>query len=420
MLDYEQAKTQGFCVKNQITSDISSIIKYRLNSKQPHLITLMVLSAFASMGAILMMPALPEIAQHFHIRMSTTQLAVTCFLLGYAMGQLIYGPLANRYGRKNAVFVGIIIATIGSIFSILSTPFESFHLLVLGRFLEASGSSAGLAVSIAMINDYYFEKQARRITGLLMLAFSIIPGFAIAIGGALVQFLNWQFCFYFLLAYGLLLIYPTYCLPETNINPDLNALEYHHLFRNYKTQFKIKKLVGFASIFGFSGGCVYVFGAEGPLIGIHLLHISPAIYGLLALMPYIGTFAGSLIAVRLSNMNALLLIKIAFMIEFVASLIMFILFYYHSVSLFTLLIPMGLFCIGHPIIAATALSLSLQQTTDKSNGSAVVNFVSLFMSVVMTFALSIIHTKNALVMPFLFLFALLLMTITFWWTTKRT
>src|SRR3990167_8580547 len=178
---------------------------YRLDVKKPHLLTLMFLSAFASMGAVLMMPALPEIASHFGIHTSTAQLAVTYFLLGYAVGQLIYGPLANRYGRKYAIYVGIVIATLGSIFSILSSPLNSFHLLVLGRFLEAAGSSAGLAVSVAMINDYYFEEDARRILGLLMLAFAIIPGIAIAIGGALVQFINWEACFYYLLIYGLLL-----------------------------------------------------------------------------------------------------------------------------------------------------------------------------------------------------------------------
>lgn len=392
---------------------------YRLCGKRPHLITLMLLSAFASMGAILMMPALPEIASHFHIRMSTTQLAVTCFLLGYSIGQLIYGPLANRFGRKNAIYAGIVIATIGSIFSILSSPLDSFHLLILGRFLEAIGSSAGLAVSVAMINDYYFEEQARRILGLLMLAFAIIPGVAIAIGGALVQFINWEACFYYLLLYGLLLIYPTHRLPETNIKPDFFALNYRHLFPNYWHQFNIKKLMGFSLICGFSGGCVYVFGAEGPFIGIHILHIQPAVYGMLALMPYIGTFCGSVIVIRLSKLNAHSVLKIAFLFEIVATLIMLILFLYHVVSLPALLIPMAIFCIGQPIISATGISLATQQTTDKSNGSAVVNFIMLFVSVVMTLMLGIIHTESALIMPVIFLIALLCMAITFLWAVSK-
>ena len=392
---------------------------YRLNVKKPHLLTLMFLSAFASMGAVLMMPALPEMSAHFGIHTSTTQLAVTCFLLGWAIGQLIYGPLANRYGRKKAIYIGIVIATLGSIFSIISSPLESFRLMVFGRFLEATGASAGLAVSIAMINDFYFEIDARRIMGLLMFAFAIIPGIAVAIGGALVQFLHWQSCFYFLLFYGLILIYPAHRLPETNTTPDINALKLHHVFHNYCKHFQIKKLMGFSLIAGFSIACVYVFGAEGPFIGIHLLHIQPAIYGILALTPYFGSLLGSLIVVRLSKINPLLVIKIAFCFEITASIIMFILFSFHLISLTTMLIPMGIFCIGHPIIGATTISLSMQQTNDKSNGSAIINFTSMCIPVSMTLLLSIIHSQDAVVMPLIFLISLILMTCTFFWCTRE-
>lgn len=391
---------------------------YRLDVKKPHLLTLMFLSAFASMGAILMMPALPEISTHFGIQTSTTQLAVTFFLLGYAIGQLIYGPLANRFGRKKAIHVGIVIATIGSIFSIISSSLDSFHLLVWGRFFEAVGSSAGLAVSVAMINDFYFEADARRIMGLLMFAFAIIPGLAIAIGGTLVQFFHWQSCFYFLLLYGLMLIIPTTLLPETNLIPDTHAFEYKNLFHNYWKHFKIKKLMGFSAIAGFSGACVYVFGAEGPFIGIHLLQVPPAIYGILALTPYFGTLVGSMIAVRLSKQNPLFVIKLAFGFELTASIIMFLLFLFHLISLPTMLIPMGLFCIGHPIIGATTISLSMQQTDDKSNGSAIINFISICVPVLMTLLLTAIHSQHAIVLPIIFLIGMVLMASCFCWTNR--
>ena len=102
---------------------------YKLDTKEPHIIALIVLSAFASMGALVMTPALPQISKYFAISIQQTQLTVTSFLFGYAVGQLIYGPIANRFGRKKALYIGIVIATIGSLFSILSSPTESFHLL---------------------------------------------------------------------------------------------------------------------------------------------------------------------------------------------------------------------------------------------------------------------------------------------------
>src|SRR5579862_7081688 len=113
--------------------------QHRLNQKEPHILILIIMSSFASMGAIIFAPALPEIAQYFHISQGHSQLTITLFLLGYAVGQLIYGPLANRLGRKPAFYIGIVIATIGSVVSIVSEPLHSFGFLIFGRMLEALG-----------------------------------------------------------------------------------------------------------------------------------------------------------------------------------------------------------------------------------------------------------------------------------------
>ena len=250
---------------------------FRLAGKEPQLISLMLLSAFAVMGAIIMTPALPQISYHFNTSVGYTQLVVTVFLLGYSLGQLLYGPLANRYGRKPALYFGIVIASLGSIFSILSSPTDSFLLLILGRFLESIGASGGLAVSFTIINDYYYENEARRITAALMLAFAIIPGIAIAMGGFLVQYFDWRACFYFLLGYGFLLFYFARQLPETLLEKDVRAMRMSHVLSGYRNKLLNQKLVGFAMISGISSGCIYVFGAEGPFIGIHYLKVSPAL-----------------------------------------------------------------------------------------------------------------------------------------------
>lgn len=385
----------------------------RLSGKEPPILSLTLLSAFAVMGAILMTPALPAIAQYFNISVGSTQLTVTTFLLGYALGQLIYGPIANRLGRKPAFYIGIAIATLGSVFSILASPVESFHLLIVGRLLEALGSSAGLVVCFTLINDFYYPKEARHVTGLMMVAFAIVPGIAIAIGGILTQYVNWQACFYFLLLYGLLLIYPAISLPETMSQRDPHALHYQYLFKNYGKMLLNKKLVGYSLCSGFSSGCIYVFGADGPFIGIHLLHIAPATYGLLGLTPFIGTLLGCLINIRLTRVDTKPMLKIAFFLELIAALIMLSSFIFHLITLTTLLLPMGLLCIGHAILTSTALSLAMTQTEDRANGSAIMNFVAMSMPVLMTFLLGILHTSAAWIMPFIFLIALGLMLIVY-------
>jgi Bcr/CflA subfamily drug resistance transporter len=393
-------------------------VNHRLHGKEPHIVGLTLLSGFAAMGAILMTPALPVIAQYFKISVALTQLTVTSFLLGYALGQLIYGPIANRLGRKPAFYIGIAIATLGSLFSILASPIESFHLLIIGRLLEALGSSAGLVVCFTLINDFYYPKEARRVTGMMMVAFAIVPGVAIAIGGLLTQYLSWQACFYFLLFYGLVLIYPAIRMPETMSQADPHAFHYQHIFKKYGEIFLNKKLVGYALCSGFSSACIYVFGAEGPFIGIHLLHIAPATYGLLGLTPFIGTLIGCLINIRFTHIDSMHMLKLAFFLELIAALIMLFSFIFHFISLTTLLLPMGLLCMGHPILSGTALSLAMTQTEDRSNGSAVANFVAMSMPVVMTLLLGALHASAAWGLPLIFLIALGLMLNVYIWLLK--
>ena len=214
------------------------------------------------------------------------------------------------------------------------------------------------------------------------------------------------------------MLYPAYLLPETLIKKDFSALRRHDIFQNYKEKFLNKKLIAFAFIAGFSSACVYVFGAEGPFIGIHILHVKPAVYGLLGFRDYIGILVGSFIVVRLSKFDPIFVLKIAFMIESIAALIMFFLFIAHIITLYTLLIPMGILCIGNPIMGATAASLSMRQSSDKSNASAVMNFSSISMPVLMTFLLSAFHTKTGEMMPVIFLMALGFMVCVYRWMVK--
>lgn len=391
----------------------------RLDTKEPHVISMMLLSAFAIMGALVMTPSLPKMSIFFGTSVGVTQLTVTCFLLGYALGQLIYGPIANRYGRKPALYVGIIIATIGSLFSILASPIESFNLLIVGRFLEALGASAGLVVSITIINDFYTPVGVRRIMGWIMLAFSVVPGVAIFLGGFIAQYLGWQACFYFLLIYGLLLAIPIWRLPETIEQHDPCALNRRYLISKYINVFKNKRLVAFGCISGFSSGCLYIYGAQGPFIGIHLLGFQAAFYGTLALTPYFGTLIGSLLSVRLSHINHIRILGFGYLCEIIASIIMLACFSLGFVSLWSLILPMALFCLGHSFVISIAYSSAMQDETDKANGSAVLGFTNMAIPVLLTLSMGLLHSSSPTLMPILLLTSMILMFVVYFFFARK-
>lgn len=393
---------------------------HRLDQKEPHILILVVMSSFASMGAVIFSPALPEIARYFDISEGHSQLTITLFLLGYAVGQLIYGPLANRYGRKPAIYTGIAISTVGSLISIGSEPLHSVTALIIGRMLEALGSSAGLAISFTIIGDYYYPAQARRIVAYLMLAFAIVPGIATLVGGVLVTNFHWVSCFYFLLIYGLVLIYPAMHLEETAqvLQPD--ALHLNRLIHNYGTALRNRLLITTTFFFGLSGVCVYIYIASSPFIAINYLKQSPQYYGLIGLIPYLGTASGSMVSARLTSLfSATALMRMGLFIIFFAAIFLGLLFYLGVINLTILIVCGFILMFGNCLIVGSGASIATAKLEDKANASAIMNFVNVGMVMLGTFVLSVVPGSPMVKLPVMFLLTVVLMSILWLWLVDK-
>ncbi len=392
--------------------NIKPIHQHRLNQKEPHILILIVMSSFASMGAIIFAPALPEIAQYFHISQGHSQLTITLFLLGYAIGQLIYGPLANRFGRKPAFFIGIAIATLGSLISIGSEPLHSFTALIIGRMLEALGSSAGLAISFTIIGDHYYPEQARRIVAYLMLAFAIVPGIATFIGGVLVTHFHWISCFYFLLIYGLLLIIPAARLAETAKELKANALHFGQIIHNYSVAIKNKQLINTTLFFGLSGVCVYLYVASSPFIAITYLQLSPQSYGLVGLIPFLGTALGSIVSAPLSSiLSAKSLMRAGLIINAISALLLALFFYLGAINLTILILCGFILMFGNCLVVGSGASIATATAEDKANASAMMNFINVGMVMLGTCILAFLPGSPIVKLPVMFLLTIILMCI---------
>src|SRR5579862_3156828 len=191
--------------------------------REPSYFTLLLMISFASVNAVLFTPALPEIANYFSISTSNVQLTVTWFLVGYALGQLIYGPIANRYGRKPALYAGIMLQILSSFLCILSGLMHEYFILILGRFLLAIGSGVGLKMTFTLVNEIYEPKIASQKISYLMLSFAMTPGLAVALGGYLTDHYGWMSCFYPGISYGILLLILILRLPETQTKLNYDA-----------------------------------------------------------------------------------------------------------------------------------------------------------------------------------------------------
>lgn len=347
---------------------------------QPQLsfITMLLMISFASVNAVLFTPALPAIENFFAISTALAQQTITWFLIGYALAQLVYGPLANRFGRKPALFFGIILQIVSSFICIFSGITHDYTILILGRFLLALGSGVGLKMTFTLINESYDPLIASRKISYLLVAFAITPGLGVMLGGFLNTYLGWQSTFYAGAIYGIILLFLTMKITETKKILDLNALKLKHLLKAYASQFQNMKIISGGMLMGGSTCFVYVFAALAPFIAINMLNMSSAAYGTANLLPPIGLVLGSIFSAYLSNKYPLtFIIRLGIYITLAGSGMMLLFVLMKLSVLLILFIPMMLCYFGLPLILANASTIAMNHVSDKAHASAVINFVNM-------------------------------------------
>lgn len=357
--------------------------------------TLLLLISFASVNAVLFTPALPDIVHFFSISEDSVQLTISWFLIGYALGQLIYGPLANRFGRKPALYLGIGLQIISSLLCVLAGAKHEFWLLVVARFLLALGSGVGLKMTFTLVNECSEPKRASQIISYLMLAFAITPGLGIALGGLLTTYWGWSSCFYAGAVYGILLFLLVTRLPETHKQIDLNALKPSHLLREYGVQFKNNQLIMGGLLMGCTTCFVYLFAAEAPFIAIDLFGMSPVAYGIANCLPPIGLILGSLVNARLIAKNYSLntLIKSGVLIASMGVGIMFAAVLRNFSVLPTLFFPIIIIYFGLALIMANASAIAMSRVLDKAHGSALMSFINMGLTTLVVLSLGLFPLK---------------------------
>lgn len=369
---------------NPILQEVVDIIHYRrskpLQNRKPGLIffTLLLLISFASVNAVLFTPALPDIATYFSVSSSTAQHTMTWFLVGYAVGQLIYGPLANRFGRKPALYAGIILQIVSSLICVLSAELHHYAILVLGRLLLALGSGVGLQMTFTLVSECYTPEIASRKISYLMLAFAITPGLAIALGGYLNTHFGWVSCFYASAAYGVLLLLLVRLFPHYQQSLNYNALKFQHLLHTYRIQFKNPQLVRHALLMGCSASFVYVFSALGPFIAIDFFALSSKAYGYANILPPIGLALGSLLSAKLMNDYQLnVIMRVGIVICCLGTLLMAITLLSQTAVLIFLFTSMVIIYFGIAFVMGNASAIAMRDATDKANGSAIMSFINM-------------------------------------------
>ncbi len=365
--------------------------------KEISFLTLLLMISFASVNAVLFTPALPNIVIFFDIAERTAELTITIFLIAYAFGQLIYGPLANRFGRKPALYTGIGMQLFGSLLCVLSGVIHEYWLLVAGRLLLGLGAGAGFKLAFTLVHECYTPKIASKKLSYLTLSFAITPGLAMTLGGILTAHYGWISCFYAGAIYGLILLIFSFGLPETKTSVDIHALKFRQMFVEYSKQLKNTTLVMGGMLMGTGTSVVYVFAALAPFLAINIFGMKSAEYGLANILPSIGMALGGILSAKSAeNIPLQRTIQKGILVMCIGAICMCITMLLHLPVIFSLFLPATLIYFGISFIIANASSIAMSRTIDKAHGAAVMSFINLGLATLTVLCLGFFHVRTIL------------------------
>ena len=259
---------------------------------------LVALTACGTMGMHVIIPALPATARALDMSISTTQLTITLYLIGLACGQLCYGPVSDRFGRRPVLLAGLSVFTIAGI-AVACAP--NAPVLIGARILQAIGGCAGLVLGRAAVRDSAGPDKAAGQLAMLTLVMSAVPALAPAIGGYITAFIHWRASYVLLVVMGGLTLAVTFLiLPETNQTKS-GGSSARSLLSGYAMLFRSRAFLGFAAGGACSTTSFYAFMSASPFIFENVLHRPTQEVGLYYILLMGGVGAGSFGANRLAR-----------------------------------------------------------------------------------------------------------------------
>lgn len=267
-------------------------------SKAP-LAIMLLLIAMTSVGPLslnIIIPSTPNLAASLNTNAATAQLTVSLYLLALASGQLLMGPLADRFGRRPVLLAGLTLAVVACIAGALAT---SISQLVIARMAQAIGTATGVVVSRTIVRDLFDRERAASVLGLVSTAMVVAPMIAPLIGGLLDTHLHWRAIFVVMGVFVLTVVsWAAIALPETR---PVQTAAGPGFFANLKSLGRSATFFGYVLTGAFGTAGHYTFLGGGPHAVVTIMGRTSAEYGLWFILAAVGYMAGNFTVSRLTT-----------------------------------------------------------------------------------------------------------------------
>ena len=278
------------------------MIKTELSKKQ-YFKLILILGSLTALGPFsidMYLPGFSGIAKDLNTTVANVSMTLSSYFIGISAGQLLYGPLLDRFGRKKPLFIGLLIYILASLGCVFVTDIDTFIGL---RFIQAVGSCAATLASVSMVRDLFPVKDIPKVFSLLMLVVGLSPMLAPTIGGYVTAYYGWNTVFLILMCMGIvILVASQFFLPNTYMPDTSISLKPRPIITSFISILKEPQFYtyAFAGAIAFSGLFTYV--AASPIVFIDVYKVDGKTYG------WIFAFM-SLSFISASQVNSLLLRK---------------------------------------------------------------------------------------------------------------
>jgi DHA1 family bicyclomycin/chloramphenicol resistance-like MFS transporter len=339
------------------------------------IICLGLVAALAPLSIDMYLPSFPAIGKEFGASAAQIQLTLSGYMIGFTLGQLGYGPLSDRFGRKYVLLSGI---SIYVVMTLLCATANDTETLTIYRFFQAIGGGAGTVLSRAIIRDRYDGTQMAKVMSLMLTIILFAPMIAPVIGGYVLIWFGWRAIFWTLAVCGVLAICVVLFGIKESLPPERRSKPgFRPLLRGYAAVLTHREAIGYILTGGITFGALFAFLSGAPFVFIEFYGVAPQHLGYIFTLNVLGVMAGGWLNSKLVMTEGVFqMLTVGVWLLFAGAVVLFVLIATDVWGMWGVILGIVFFTLPLNLINANAAAGALEFFPDNAGtASAVVGAV---------------------------------------------
>lgn len=344
------------------------------------------------------LPGFPRIATDLNTTIDKVQLSLTGYLIGICIGQVLYGPLLDRFGRKTPLYAGLVIYILASIGCALTSSVEA---LIVMRFFQAIGGCVGLVSSQALVSDLFTKDKRAEVFSMITLVIAVSPMIAPTVGGYVTSAFGWNWVFIILAGIVLLIIAAIYFFLPAGKSPDPTvSLKPQAVIGSFLTVLRQPQFLIYTMAGGLATAAPFAYIAGSSDVFMNIYKVSEQQYGwIFAFLAFAMIGSTQLNHFLLKKYNSEQIIKTTLMYQSVVGTLLVLGVYYNWYNLYTLIGMMFIFLTGQGLTGPNTSALSLAPFKKHTgSASALMGSWRMGAGAIISIIVSVLHNNTAIPM----------------------